>query len=528
MEQLVSGLSGKTYRVGAAIVGLGEGFYRGFDGSREVTLRIAAANTSTVAALRAEAALLERLDHPQIAAVQDRGRSERYYFLVFDGCAERPLAEVMHQAEISAPAAIEIVLQVLDILEVLHAAGICWGWLRPQAFWLDRAGRVKLVNLHGAGDQSFGERLTVAEATYLAPEGGSGQPPSARSDLYACGVLAYELLAGRPPYSGSTPAELAVKHLSESQPALGRARPELPPDLCALVGRCLAKSPLERPTSAAELRGALAQVGERLAGAEQARMVSCPRCQGRVLPAERCPLCNAPLAMPGPPPPRKRIKPLSLIAIGLSALVILCLLMSAFAGEGETQAAAPTSAPTATPTIAVTTRPTAEPTLLPTATAAPAPTGTISGATGDVADPNIDLIRVRVAVEGDQLLARIDVVGRANAPASQATYQVFLDVDDGAGGAGTPWPDLDADYTLIYQAGEDAATALRWSGTHWQGIGAGQVAIDGGALELRAPAEWLGNPQIIRYGILAANGGANLADYVPARGEPAALVASDE
>jgi hypothetical protein len=80
---------------------------------------------------------------------------------------------------------------------------------------------------------------------------------------------------------------------------------------------------------------------------------------------------------------------------------------------------------------------------------------------------------------------------------------------------------------LVYRADEDAGMALRWSGTHWQGIGAAQVVIEGGGLALRVPAEWLGNPQTVRYGILASNAGANLADYVPARGEPAPVMTSN-
>jgi len=306
MEYLTSGLSGQSYHLGQPLAAVGEGFHRGFAGTQEVTLRVAAAQPAAVAQLRAEATLLDRLAHPQIVRVRDRGRTPQTYFLVLDEPAERVLADLIQPGDLSPTVALDIVVQVCDIVAALHAAGIAWGRLRPQAFWVDRAGRLKLADLRGAGQPIGDTPLTMAEATYLSPELGGGQPPSAPGDVYACGVLAYELLAGHPPFIGASPTELVVKHLVEPAPDLLRTRPGLPPDLTALVARCLSKDPADRPASLAVLTAELGAIQARLQAEERGRMVVCPRCQGRILPTARCPLCNAPLNPAPAPPPQRR------------------------------------------------------------------------------------------------------------------------------------------------------------------------------------------------------------------------------
>src|SRR6185436_3598416 len=117
--------------------------------------------------------------------------------------------------------------------------------LRPQAFWIDKTGRLKLVNLRGAGRPVGDGKLTLAEATYLAPELSVGHTPTASGDLYACGALLYELLVGRPPFVGAGTTELAVKHLAEPAPSLKQVLPDLPADLAALTDSCLKKAPEE-------------------------------------------------------------------------------------------------------------------------------------------------------------------------------------------------------------------------------------------------------------------------------------------
>lgn len=524
MDHLTSGISGITYRLGPALPGLGDGFYRGFAGTQEVTLRIAPAGTAAVAALRAEARLLERLNHPQIIRLIDRGRTHEAFFLVFDTPAGRPLAEVIHQSDLSLGAVLNVLVQAVDILAVLHQAGIVWGRMRPQAFWIDKGGQLKLFDLRGAGDSIGGGLLTLSEATYLAPELSAGRQPTERGDLYAIGVLAYELLAGRPPFTGAGPTDLALKHLTEPPPDVAQTRSDLPVDLCALIGRCLSKTPEDRPASALALRAELAAIWERVRLDEQSRMIVCPRCQSPVLPAERCPVCQVQLRTPeaSPPPPRKR-RLLPMLAIGVSILVLIWTIFGA--GNDSSDAAAPQPTDTPAPATAVVTPlPTREPTPLPTATAVPTPEGALAAAAGDVVDPDIDLIQSHLTFDNESIIVRLNVVGRVEGGAGDRSYQAFFDVDGPtAGDHSTPWPHLGADYAVLFRSGDQGGMVLRWDGGAWQSIGAATIETNGGALVMRIPAAWLGSPEVLRYGALAVNAVANLADYVPARGSDPAL-----
>jgi serine/threonine protein kinase len=521
MDQLTSTLSGQTYRVGPALPSLGEGFHRGYIGAHEVLLRLAVAGTPAVAALRAEAQLMSRIKHPQVAAPQDLGETERYTFLVLDTPPERPLAELIHQTELAVSAGLDVALQIAEIMHGLHSAGIAWGRLRPQACTIDRAGRLKLIDVRGVGDSVLTGALTMAEATYLAPELGAGQLPTVSSDLYACGVLAHELLAGRAPFAGANPTELAVKHMSEAPPDLAAIRPDLPGDLVALISRCLRKLPEERPASMAEFIDELRAIQQRLLAEEQSRMIACPRCHAHVPPSKRCPMCNAPLVVEQPVLTRRRIRrSIPLISIALTSFSILCALFAIFDQSNTRRAAGPAPtlvAATATPL------PTLAPSPLPTATVIPVAEGTISVQPADVADPNIDLIRVRTYREAQQVVSEIEVVGQIYTEPNEAIYQVLIDTDPAGGDQSTPWGALSADYTILYRSGDEEGMVLAWDGATWQGVGAVAVEMNGGRLALRAPAEWLGESETLRYGVLATNPSDNLTDYAPARGDSVAV-----
>jgi hypothetical protein len=535
MELLHSGLSQQSYRVGPPLPNLGEGFHLGFVGNHEVTLRLAAAtDPEAVAALRAEAAMLERLQHRQVVNLLDRGRTEKSFFLVLDRPTERMLAELMNVVTFTCTAALDLMVQVLDILELLHSNGITWGWLHPQAFWVDQSGKLKLANLRGVGEAIWRGPTGLVEATYLAPERGDGQPPSVASDIYACGVLAYELLAGQAPFTGSTVTELVVKHLTEAPPDLGRRRADLPAELVEVIERCLAKTPFERPATVAELRDELQQIHEQLLADEWSQMVICPRCQNAVQPAERCPLCNAPLQEPeAPPPPTRRRRGMNplLRIVGLAVIVGVLALPYVIGDENsDATASEQPSELVADFEETVEPLPPSEPTPMPTATVMPTPQGMLVLPAEDVVDPNIDIIRARAALEDDYVVTEIEVVGRIYEQINEATYQVFFDTDGdvSTGDRRTPWATLGADYAVLYRSGIEAGMVLGWDGAAWQGIGAATAEITDAKLRLQAPAAWFDNPQRLQYGALANHPGANLTDYAPARSENPAVVASTQ
>lgn len=539
MELLTSGSSQQSYRVGPALSNLGEGFYRGFAGSHEVTLRLATCdNMAAIAGLQTEAALIEQLNHRRIATLLDQGWTDKYFFLVLDGPSERSLAEFINEASFGVTAALDVLLQILDIVEILHHRELAWGRLRPYAFWVDRSGKLKLMNLHGVGETATTEPLTLTEAAYLAPEHSSGQPPTVAGDVYSWGIIAYELLTGQTPFVGSHIAELAIKHLSDEPTDLAHVRSDLPEELVTLVRQCLVKAPNQRPTGIGELRNALIPIQEQLLAHEQSQMIVCPRCHGEILPTERCPLCNAPITLPTTELPIKRRgwsipKPVSImLKVAGFCLIIGIIVLGQMVGDEEPKANTVEGQDRVAHVEHTTTIPTSVPTPLPTATAQPVPEGTLTLAAEDVPDANIDVIRARTAISDDQLQTEIVVVGQIYNQYSQGTYQVFLDTDSNTdtGNRNTPWSELGADYTLLYRSGFESAALLLWTDDTWQNVGIATISIDGDTINIQVSREWLGNLQNLRYAVLTSNHNANIADHAPAKSDSPAIaaIASDQ
>lgn len=523
MEDLKSGLSGQSYRVIQPLPAFGEGLYRGNNGSHDVTLRIIPNEPERVRLLRAEAELFDRLSHPQIVSLLDRGRNQRYYFLAFDTLAERPLEELLNQTTLSLTAALDLSVQILELLSALHVQGLAWGRLRPQAFWIDRSGHLKLFDLAGANQQLGTHQPTLSEAIYLAPEVSSSQKPVSQSDLYSFGVLAYELLTGHPPFTGSSPTELTVKHLTEPPPDPQRMRSDLPAELASIITGCLNKNPKERPPSAEAILTEIEAIRVRLAAEEQARTVSCPRCYKQVPAGERCPLCQAKLVVAPPPAPRRRRNILAISAIIGAVLAIVWMLLgtNASAETGVKPTPIPSQTVVLTPAQLL---PTVIPTLAPTATAVPMAEGMLRLAADDVADPNVDLIEAGAWREKEEILARFHVVGRINETGKQSVFQLFFDTGTPEGNSSLPWKNFSADYMLSYRSAEEYGMVMRWNGDTWQGIGAASVEVTGGTLTVHIPATWLDEASSLQYAMLAMNPGENLVDYAPTRNEAAAII----
>jgi serine/threonine protein kinase len=553
--ELTSGLSGKTYRVSQALTELDKEFHLGFSGETEVLICLAANDTAEVAALRRLAALLDRFDTPQIIKLIDRGRTETHHFLVFERSAEQPLATLVREVDLGVTAALDVLVQVVDILATLHDTDLIWGRLRPQAFCVNKNGQVRLVDLRATGEPISSQDMTLIEASYLAPELGPGQPPTISGDIYACGVLAYELLVGQPPFAGATTAELAVKHITAPPPDLKRIRPELPIQLTHLIQCCLAKLPEERPASVVELYDELQAIQAQWIADEQARKVICPRCQTPVLPAERCSLCNAPLdqrvpsvtgrwkltlplfgsgsGVQAPSLAGRRWKRTPIIITIQVVVLSFWFIINALGSVDDMESSVSgisTPQPTATieQSVVAETLP-ASPTPVPTATALPQDTGKVTAPADDVPDPNIDLIQAGVLLDDNTVVSELAIVGQFDEHQDRRTYQLFFDIDGHASGdRSTPWINFGADYTVIYQSGDAAGVVLRWESGAWQNIGTAIAAIASGQLTLTFPAAWLDTSGAMRYGALAINSLANLADYIPARDTAAAVATREE
>jgi eukaryotic-like serine/threonine-protein kinase len=162
--------------------------------------------------------------------------------------------------------AVTVLDQLCDALDYAHGQGVVHRDLKPENVIVTPQGRVKIGDFGIARSVSTAT-LTAAgtvlgSAHYLSPEQAQGEPASARSDIYAAGVMAYEMLTGLRPFSGDTALAVAMQHLEAEPPAPSRLNPRLPATIDAVVLKALAKRPYQRYARAMELADAVAAAAQ--------------------------------------------------------------------------------------------------------------------------------------------------------------------------------------------------------------------------------------------------------------------------
>ncbi|MDN5348043.1 MAG: eukaryotic-like serine/threonine-protein kinase [Clostridia bacterium] len=242
--------------------------YRGRDSllHRDVTIKILreqyASDRDFVERFQHEAQAVARLSHPNIVSIYDVGQEGSLPYLIMEYVEGRSLKEIIKEkAPLSPVEAIEIVLQICDALEHAHEKGIVHRDIKPHNILLTASGRVKVTDfgIAQAADQAtltYNGSL-VGSVHYLAPEQARGMTATPASDIYALGVVMYEMLTGRLPFTGETPIAVALKHLQETPLPPRQLNPTIPPALERVVLRCLEKAPEARYPSAARLRADL-------------------------------------------------------------------------------------------------------------------------------------------------------------------------------------------------------------------------------------------------------------------------------
>ena len=205
----------------------------------------------------------KRLHHPNIQQLLDAGRLDggSAPFLVLDFVDGIPLREYLRlHAPLAVDEATRIAVQIADALEYCHQHGVVHRDLKPENILIQADGTVKLVDfgialLQGARRLTFRRLSTnVGTPDYMAPEQVQGERGDARTDVYALGVMLYEMLTGEVPYQGDSPLSVMSQRVSTDAPFVGRKRSDLPPQLEAVVWRALRREPAERYASMAALR----------------------------------------------------------------------------------------------------------------------------------------------------------------------------------------------------------------------------------------------------------------------------------
>ena len=237
---------------------------------RKVVIKVLPPETAgdvSIDRFKREVQLAARLQHPHIVPVLAAGEANGilYYTMPFiDG---EPLrTRLTREHELPIPVAVRLLRDVADALSYAHAHDVVHRDIKPDNILLSGPhalvadfGIAKAIasarGVDGAGAASI-TQLGVALGTpaYMAPEQASADPHvDHRADVYAIGAVGYELLAGRPPFTGHSPQSLLAAVISEQAEPLAKIRPSIPPALASLIERCLEKRPADRPQSAADV-----------------------------------------------------------------------------------------------------------------------------------------------------------------------------------------------------------------------------------------------------------------------------------
>ena len=189
-----------------------------------------------------------------------------------------------------------MVAAVADALEAAHRAGVVHRDVKPGNVFLTSDGGVKVLDFgiaSAAGDTALTTGGLLGTAAYLAPERALGHQATAAADVYALGVVLYELLAGRRPFEAGSEIELAMAHVNADPVPLAMVAPSVPPHLAAACRQAMAKDPAARPRSAAAFARLVADPGSAPAATRPLRRVT-------AAPA------TVPLRAAASPPPRPR------------------------------------------------------------------------------------------------------------------------------------------------------------------------------------------------------------------------------
>ncbi|HEV7823931.1 MAG TPA: serine/threonine-protein kinase [Mycobacteriales bacterium] len=266
MTAAAGAVLGGRYRLDGLVAagGMGE-VWRGYDQTlgRTVAVKLMHAQLSHepgfLARFRGEARNTAALSHPGIATVYDYGEAGSRAYLVMQLIEGHSLADVLDGVgRLPAENTLDVVAQVASALEAAHAAGMIHRDVKPANLLVRPDGTVVVTDfgiarsLHATGTLTVTGEV-MGTAAYLSPEQAMGKPASPATDVYSLGVVAYQCLAGRRPFSGDTPVATALAHLRDAPPPLPA---DVPPAVRAVVERAMAKDPADRFASAAALADA--------------------------------------------------------------------------------------------------------------------------------------------------------------------------------------------------------------------------------------------------------------------------------
>jgi serine/threonine-protein kinase len=257
---------------------IGEGgmgvVYRAHDErlDRDVAIKVlpeeVASDPDRLSRFEREAKAVAKLDHPNILAIHDFGTEEGVAYAVMELLEGESLREAIRGGGLTHSKAVEYARSIADGLAAAHDKGIVHRDLKPENVFLTQGGRIKILDF-GLAKLMLPEQDLATETptatletkpgsllgtvSYMAPEQVQGKPADQRSDIFALGVLLYEMLTGHRPFGGTTTVETAAAILKEDPEAISVSSPGVPATLIGVVSKCLEKRPEDRFSSAHDL-----------------------------------------------------------------------------------------------------------------------------------------------------------------------------------------------------------------------------------------------------------------------------------
>ncbi|MBI3160832.1 MAG: protein kinase [Chloroflexi bacterium] len=272
-EKKMQELIGKTLGGYQIVEQIGKGgmasIFRAFQPSleREVAIKVmqpyfVEQDESFQTRFRREAKAIAKLRHPNILVVIDFGEEQDYHYIVMEYVPAGTLKDHMAEGAINLREVNTLVGQIASALDYAHGEGVVHRDIKPSNILMPKKDWALLTDFGLArmvgGSMLTQSGMTVGTPAYMSPEQGGGEQVDQRTDIYALGVILYEMVVGEVPYTAETPMAVVVKHIVDPLPMPRAKKPDLPEEVQRVILKALAKNPNDRYQRAGEMAEALA------------------------------------------------------------------------------------------------------------------------------------------------------------------------------------------------------------------------------------------------------------------------------